>query len=117
MSKIIHCGREFDSYWDYQIYLGQEQLKLECPQYGCKPGELQWKWRGLASGNTPLPPFNYIEVELAILDALITEGCVPAWRGDGLSCAAQIPEYIYRKQQEKIDSLQKEVDYLKSLLV
>lgn len=51
-------------------------------RYGLQPGELQHQWRkGLRSDRS--------ELEWAIVDALAM-GCITAWPGDGVSCAAQI---------------------------
>lgn len=128
MFKYTYNGREFTDRWDYQIYLAQEQLKSDCARCNSAPNLLQAKWRGgnfivdaqgawQGDWSGGLPPYDYMEIETAILDALVTQGSIPAWRGDGLSCAAQIADFIYRKQQEKIDALQKELDELKARFV
>ena len=52
---------------------------------GKQPDELQFKWR-----TQPPEVFDSYEAMTAILDALITQGCVAAWSGDGTSCVEQM---------------------------
>ncbi len=74
----------------------EEVKQMLSEKYDLKPGELQWKWR-----DNP-PAFTndvkwWEELADAMLDALVCEGGIDAWDGDGLSCAMQIVE-SYAKQ-------------------
>lgn len=63
---------------------------------GYEPGQLQAKWR------TDPPPFAataewFGEAEDAVLDALVIEGGIAAWPGDGTSCVMQIIEAFAKR--------------------
>jgi dihydrofolate reductase (trimethoprim resistance protein) len=72
-------------------------VKRRCESYGVAPGHLQWRWRNLES----LPAtFDANEVASALLDALVEVGGINAWYGDGLSCAVQIVERVWKLGRE-----------------
>lgn len=68
---------------EQQIALAyQSSQKMAVERYDMKPGDLQWAWR---QGQRT----DRREIEWAIVDALAM-GCVVAYPGDGVGCAAQI---------------------------
>ena len=92
----------------------RKQNTERCARYGLKPGELQARWRGLGPG-APIsvvnsPAFTQ-EAEHAILDALVEQGGVSAWSGDGTSCVAQIVRNIAEQAE------QRQAEAFKSLLL
>lgn len=52
---------------------------------GYASGKLQLKYR-----EHPAPDINWDELEWAVCDALLNEGTIIAWPGDGVSCVAQM---------------------------
>ena len=67
----------------------KNQLLETMTRLGFKPGDLQFKWRTEKNLTR-----NYMEIETAILDALVNMGGATAWSGDGSSCAVQIVQNI-----------------------
>ena len=96
------------AYQQTQLDYSRKIVKDWADRNGMKPTFIQWKWRGNGK-NDPLPPFNMEEIEIALLDALCNMGGIVAWRGDGLGCAAQIVEYVYKKQEQRIKQLEDEI--------
>jgi hypothetical protein len=62
----------------------RERSRRELKILGYEPNELQIKFRDGF--------FNVKLVEFAIVDALTEQGCIDAWRGDGVACVAQMIE-------------------------
>jgi hypothetical protein len=83
----------------------RETIKERCQGFQTAPGYLQARWRNVGTLPEKYDPY---EAEAALLDALITEGGIPAWSGDGSSCAEQIVRAVwergerYRKELEEI---------------
>lgn len=74
---------------------------------GVSPGLFQASFRGLnlTTDRWTYPPIlpdnpTSAETTLAVLDALINIGGIPAWNGDGVSCVAQMLDAIYRERNE-----------------
>lgn len=63
---------------------------------GYKPGWYQWEWRN----GTPVKEAEYNDCMLAVLDALINQGSVAAWAGDGTSCVVQMILQAYKERDE-----------------
>ena len=59
--------------------------RAELDILGYEPNELQLRFR---EGN-----FNERLTEFAIVDALVEQGGIAAWRGDGVACVAQMIKY------------------------
>lgn len=73
----------------------REELHRQLKQNNLIPNDHQFKWRT----NPPKYPYEgtvkekrewWKHCELAIIDALITQGCITAWPGDGVGCVTQI---------------------------
>jgi hypothetical protein len=70
--------------WDGRLQTERKSLAEQLERIGMKPGELQSDWRDNPEHYKP-------ELSLlAVLDALVEMGSIPAWSGDGTSCAAQM---------------------------
>jgi hypothetical protein len=84
-AKSAECERERDEARRHhkEMMLGYvENRKYIAERFGLEQSELQWQWRqGERSDRS--------EIEWAIVDALAA-GCVTAYIGDGVGCAAQI---------------------------
>lgn len=75
-----------------QLREAQSVTEERVRSYGVEPRSLQWKWRELDPPRFEDRQEWYQECSAALLDALVNEGGIPAWDGDGLSCAVQIVE-------------------------
>ncbi len=67
---------------------------------GYEPGWFQATFRGFYDGKWTHPvvlPKNPTSSDtvLAVLDALVNIGGVPAWNGDGVCCVAQMLDEVY----------------------
>jgi hypothetical protein len=84
-ARIAELERERDKAREHhkEMMLGYlENRKAVAERFGLEPSELQWQWRqGTRTDRS--------EIEWAIVDALAV-GCVTAYLGDGVGCAAQI---------------------------
>ena len=85
-------------------YINQKTDGYYKGQYNHKHGVYQAIWRyNLGEDPTvyPLPAmevFNMRDCETAILDALIHQGGIIAWNGDGVGCVSQMVETAYRER-------------------
>lgn len=62
----------------------QEQSRLRVRQLGFEPNQLQMAYRAIP------PLYDRKFTEAAIVDALVEQGGIPAWTGDGVGCVAQM---------------------------
>lgn len=55
-----------------------------------------WRgWRGAGWGSGAMETFDYQDCMTAVLDALINQGGVVAWEGDGTGCVVQMIATAY----------------------
>ena len=86
-------------------------------------GSYQALWRGFWTKatvdwdpNVDDPNF-YMDITTALLDALINQGGIAAWDGDGLGCASQIVYHAYKRRdywRDRALKAEKELNSLKS---
>ena len=81
--------------WDETLDAARQYLKQMLPTLGSAPDKLQIEWRDnppeLPDDSDRAAQSEWVRrCTAAILDALITQGCVPAWNGDGVGCVMQI---------------------------
>lgn len=65
----------------------REQHKQELIASDIAPNELQMRYRNTSS---PVTKRNSHEQECAVIDALVEQGGIAAWHGDGVGCVAQM---------------------------
>ena len=77
------------------LKVAQQTLHANLQYAGRLPNELQMKWREVQDHD-----FGYLEVALAVLDALITQGFIPAHDGDGVACVVQMIEAQWKRAEK-----------------
>ena len=79
-------------------------LLSELERTGYQPNGLQMKYR-----EKPAPDIDWQELEWAVCDALLHQGTIIAWPGDGVSCVAQ----MIAGQAERAETAEAERDRLR----
>jgi len=77
-----------------------DSIRWALDEKGFKPGYYQAEWRDWCNGKTDFD-IEYgdgRDCMLAVLDALIHQGGVAAWAGDGTSCVTQMIEFAYKRR-------------------
>lgn len=98
----LEFGKQHDwritSAYDEAVKLGQLNEADYGPDYpkswNYKKGIYQVVWR---NGSVDLE-FDYQKVTTAILDALVYQGGMVAWDGDGVSCVTQMVQAAYQRR-------------------
>lgn len=93
-AALIQARASAPSDWENRLRLARENIALRAHAFGFKPDELQGSWR-----SKPERPWIHGEVDAAVLDALITQGHIPAWSGDGVECVVQMIEAQWRRAE------------------
>jgi hypothetical protein len=91
-------------WWTRNQQQHRAQAEADTRRHGAEPGLLQWKWRGFDPKN-PMPQYDPVihsyEMETAIIDALVFQGGIDAWPGDGVSCVKQIVDAVAIQAREE----------------
>lgn len=66
---------------------------------------LQWQWRV-----DPNRPWDYHAATTAVLDALVIQGGIVAWDGDGVGCVVQMIEAQWNRAEQAIEKCAQIVD-------
>lgn len=82
-------------------------LLSELERTGYQPNGLQMKYR-----EKPAPDIDWQELEWAVCDALLHQGTIIAWPGDGVSCVAQ----MIAGQAERAETAEAERDRLREAI-
>lgn len=94
----------------------KENIEWRLKDKGFEPGHYQAEWRDFGKGQEI--EYNEADCMLAVLDALIHQGGVAAWAGDGTGCVTQMIEYAYERRdlwRTKAFELSKENERLKQI--
>ena len=75
-----------------------KNIEQQLEQRGFEPGLYQTTWREWGAFPENEIEYNSQDCMLAILDALIHQGGIAAWCGDGTSCVQQMIELAYKRR-------------------
>jgi hypothetical protein len=76
----------------------KEGLDKSLKDLGFEPGWYQAEWRDF--GKNQEIEFDTVLATRAVLDALINQGGIEAWNGDGVGCVVQMLEYAYKQRDQ-----------------
>src|SRR5271154_5075395 len=92
----------------------RKQYKAQIEATGWPCGMYQATWRGATGtpdnwgwGGPGVAKFDSNDCMTAVLDALLNQGSIAAWAGDGTSCVVQMIELAYRERDRYRAALEK----------